>query len=502
MRTVKLRRGTASRWSTINPVLAEGEPGVETDTHRVKLGDGTTDWNQLPYPTGSAGPQGPKGDQGTQGIQGLQGLIGPQGIQGVPGAPGAPGAGGSTATTAAQGIVKVDHNSAGDPVALTAAGHGAAADPHPQYATDADLAIHAAAADPHPVYSFDTDPRFTDARVPTAHKVSHQDGGTDEIVVTGLSGVLADPQPPIIGAGAAQAVAGNDARLTDARTPTAHKVSHQDGGTDEISVTGLSGVLADPQPPIIGAGAAQAVAGNDARLTDARTPTAHKASHQNGGADQVNVGGLLGVLNDPQPPIIGATGTTAVAGNDARLTNARTPTAHAPSHIHSGTDPLFICAKKLSADFTNNAVALTKVTNLDFAMGIGSFIFEYVICYRSAALTTGISFAVNHSGTVTTFVWDQVFGAIVAADATAGADQDQILATAAPVRVFSSRAKFTTVRGVTISVDTANADMLMRIYGLAVVTVAGNLELWCGSEVAASQVTVKAGSIVRVTRGD
>lgn len=30
----------------------------------------------------------------------------------------------------------------------------------------------------------------------------------------------------------------------------------------------------------------------------------------------------------PQPPIIGATATTAVAGNDARLTDARTPTAH------------------------------------------------------------------------------------------------------------------------------------------------------------------------------
>jgi len=54
--------------------------------------------------------------------------------------------------------------------------------------------------------------------------------------------------------------------------PEAHKTSHENGGTDEISVAGLSGTLADTQPPIIGAGAAQAVAGNDARLTDARTP--------------------------------------------------------------------------------------------------------------------------------------------------------------------------------------------------------------------------------------
>lgn len=108
----------------------------------------------------------------------------------------------------------------------------------------------------------------------TGHKAKHENGGSDEISVAGLSGVLADPQPPIIGALATQAVAGNDARLADARTPTAHKTSHENGGTDEISVAGLSGVLADPQPPIIGAGGTQAVAGNDARLTDERVPTA------------------------------------------------------------------------------------------------------------------------------------------------------------------------------------------------------------------------------------
>jgi len=55
--------------------------------------------------------------------------------------------------------------------------------------------------------------------------------------------------------------------------PAAHHTSHENGGADEISVAGLSGVLADPQPPIIGAGAAQAVAGNDARLTDSRAPS-------------------------------------------------------------------------------------------------------------------------------------------------------------------------------------------------------------------------------------
>lgn len=52
-----------------------------------------------------------------------------------------------------------------------------------------------------------------------SHKASHENGGDDEINVAGLSGELADNQPP-----------------------KAHKTSHQDGGSDEMDLTGLSGV--------------------------------------------------------------------------------------------------------------------------------------------------------------------------------------------------------------------------------------------------------------------
>lgn len=45
--TIQLRRDTSSGWSTANPVLAEGEIGVVTDTHTYKIGDGTTAWNSL-----------------------------------------------------------------------------------------------------------------------------------------------------------------------------------------------------------------------------------------------------------------------------------------------------------------------------------------------------------------------------------------------------------------------------------------------------------------------
>lgn len=46
---IQLRHDTASRWTSVNPTLAEGEIGIETDTGKIKVGDGTTAWNSLAY---------------------------------------------------------------------------------------------------------------------------------------------------------------------------------------------------------------------------------------------------------------------------------------------------------------------------------------------------------------------------------------------------------------------------------------------------------------------
>lgn len=46
---IRLRRGTAATATASNPTLADGEPGYETDTGNLKIGDGTTAWNDLPY---------------------------------------------------------------------------------------------------------------------------------------------------------------------------------------------------------------------------------------------------------------------------------------------------------------------------------------------------------------------------------------------------------------------------------------------------------------------
>jgi hypothetical protein len=66
----ELRRNTAAGWNP-NFVLLAGEPGTETDTGQMKIGDGVRPWSQLPYvgngqsggggqgPTGPTGPMGP-----------------------------------------------------------------------------------------------------------------------------------------------------------------------------------------------------------------------------------------------------------------------------------------------------------------------------------------------------------------------------------------------------------------------------------------------------------
>jgi hypothetical protein len=46
---IQVRRGTADQWSDVNPILAAGEMGLESDTNFIKFGNGTSHWDDLPY---------------------------------------------------------------------------------------------------------------------------------------------------------------------------------------------------------------------------------------------------------------------------------------------------------------------------------------------------------------------------------------------------------------------------------------------------------------------
>lgn len=122
----------------------------------------------------------------------------------------------------------------------------------------------------------------------------------------------------------------NDSHLHSAATITsvpAHASTHENGGADEISVAGLVGLLADSQ-----------------------TPLAHKTSHENGGADEISVVGLSGLLAD-----------------------AQTPAAHAASHISGGSDP-FTSAQLLEAIIKRIRTSTGPTDLLVGAIADGEFI--------------------------------------------------------------------------------------------------------------------------------
>lgn len=193
-----------------------------------------------PGPTGPPGATGASGATGSTGPTGLTGSTGPQGPIGLPG------------TTNYLLLTNV-------PATFPASAHThGLADLPAALITDVELATELA--------------DYVDFTTYDDHSARHENGGADEMSVAGLNGVLADPQPPIIGSGASQAVAGTDARLTNARTPTTHASSHAPGGSDAMAVDAAA---ATGSLRTLGTGAAQATAGNDARLSDARTPLAH-----------------------------------------------------------------------------------------------------------------------------------------------------------------------------------------------------------------------------------
>lgn len=49
MAVIQFKRGSSVRWDELNPILAIAEPGYDTDSKRIKIGDGVTAWKDLPY---------------------------------------------------------------------------------------------------------------------------------------------------------------------------------------------------------------------------------------------------------------------------------------------------------------------------------------------------------------------------------------------------------------------------------------------------------------------
>jgi hypothetical protein len=115
------------------------------------------------------------------------------------------------------------------------------------------------------------------------------------------------------GAGAGIALASTDATTTNARTPTAHASTHATGGGDVLTPAAIGAIAASA------AGAANGVATLDA--------SGHLTGSQ--GASYLTAANIGAA---------GAGASIALASTDATTTNARTPTAHAASHAAGGSD--------------------------------------------------------------------------------------------------------------------------------------------------------------------
>ena len=48
---IQIRRDTIQNWLDNNPILSDGELGFEIDTYKIKIGDGYSSWDKLPYVT-------------------------------------------------------------------------------------------------------------------------------------------------------------------------------------------------------------------------------------------------------------------------------------------------------------------------------------------------------------------------------------------------------------------------------------------------------------------
>ena len=105
-------------------------------------------------------------------------------------------------------------------------------------------------------------------------------------------------------------------------------------GTQALSTISDAGTAAAKNAPATGnASATEVVLGSDTRLTGARTPSTHAASHGSAGSDPITVA-------QSQVTNLAASLSAKLDATDPSVTNSRTPTAHKASHATGGTDAL------------------------------------------------------------------------------------------------------------------------------------------------------------------
>ena len=151
----------------------------------------------------------------------------------------------------------------------------------------------------------------------------------------------------------------------------------------------------------------------------------------------------------------------------------------------------------LSSAYTNSTTTGTEVTGLSFnGLVAGTYYICWNLLFQSAATTTSVKFGVNYSGTVTRMSMTAQFPSAGVAAATGTWEDELNVTTGAVWGHLITRTETTTAPnlGPWVGVTAANVDHYCKVEGVVVVSDTGNLQLWSGSEVAASAITLSAGS--------
>src|SRR6476661_3548076 len=149
----------------------------------------------------------------------------------------------------------------------------------------------------------------------------------------------------------------------------------------------------------------------------------------------------------------------------------------------------------LGSDHAISATAATEVTGLGPAtLEAGTYIFNFYIIAQSATTSVGIMLGINFTGTAAVRAF-KTRAATTGTTAISGVVDDTGATSGQTEESVASNTYSTTApnMGFTGGVATANANVLLVVEGVLVVTASGDLELWHGSETATS-TTVKAGS--------
>lgn len=164
----------------------------------------------------------------------------------------------------------------------------------------------------------------------------------------------------------------------------------------------------------------------------------------------------------------------------------------------SGAAGAYKTLQKLSADSADQTSTTPGTVITTTGVGAGTWQFEYNLIFQTAALTTGIKIAVNHTGTVTTF---QMHSDYVTTGTTAATGIHDGISTVAASGLHEGHAErvINTSSKATVGVGTAAANQYIVVRGILVVSATGSLEFKLGTEVAASAAKLMANSVLELT---